>query len=240
MKKLNDLFISAFEPTLAAKGFKRKRNVFHRIHGEKILQIISVVNFKYSFTIQYDILPLCIHWPFDFFMLDGDRIGSLIGSEASLEWNINDELEVSVAEAYNKCEELLFEWFDYVEDYKTFSNFLLIQHEKYLKRLDEKYIKAYAGYLKVPKGGFYEVSLALGEYDNAMASLEQLLYIKNEYIRRMGERGIEPDESVFNEKKDVLNKMRLIDEYQNGISSPKQFLEENEAKLLYLYSKKYC
>lgn len=240
MTELNKLFISTFEPTMTAKGFKRKGIVFHRIRGEKIIQLISTTSSKYSFTIQYLILPLCMGWEFNAYVLDMPRIGSLVGSEVFFEWDIDDNIAESVTEAYNKCEEHLFEWFDYVKDYKTYSNYLLIFHEKYLKRQKEEYLKAKAEFIRVPEGGFYEVSLALGEYDNAKASLEQQLYQINYAIMQWKSRGIESTKRDFDMQNEVMTKISKIADYKNGISSPEQLLAENEEKCLNSYLKRFC
>lgn len=240
MKTLNQLFISQFEPLLATKGFKRKRNAFHRLHGEKIIQLLSIRKFQDSFTIQYELIPICSGEGIEF-PLDESRIGELVGNEALLEWDIDDNLEQSLLEAHDKCEKLLYDWFDYVKDYRAYYDFVMYRHEKSLSLLSEERKLEIAKTMKFPWSvGLYEVFLCLGEYEKAVAVLQQLLDQKISAMETNKKYGYQPTEQSLNEQKELICKIDKTREFQKGICSPDKMLKENEEKTLDSYLKNFC
>lgn len=240
MVNLNDLFISQFEPILTSKKFKRKRNVFHRLHEEKIIQLFSIIKFRDSFTIQYGIIPICADERIEF-PLDENRIGDLVGNESLFEWQIDNNIEDSIIDAQDKCERYLFGWFDYVKDYKTYYDFVWKRHEKKLNNLSAEYRLENADYLKVPgEAGFYEVSLYLGKYENAIAVLEARLKQSISAMETNKRYGIKPTENDINIQEELIHQINEIRNFQKGISSPRKLLNDNECKTLGSYLKVFC
>lgn len=238
MNRLNEQFISIFEPVLALRGFKRKRNIFHRLINEKIIQLFSIRKFSgASFTMQYSIIPVCsgveIELP-----LDENRIGDLIGNEALWEWDIDENIEQNLLEALNICQKYLFKCFDYVENYETYYDFEFRMHKQFLDRHNEEYKLDNAKLLRVPHAiGFYEVCLYLGDYQNAIISLEQTLFQKEDALEDNKSYRNFPVERVIKELNDIRAQINRTKDYQKGICSPNMELKKNEDITLNSYFK---
>ena len=133
MNELTKLYISVFEPVLNEMGFKRKGTMFHRLVNEKIVQLFSIQKFKYDFTLQFEIYPVCsgceIYSPFD-----GSRIGEFLGNEALCYWDIDDNIQEYLDEGLSICQKYLFPCFKYVCDYETYYNYCFGKHEAISKK----------------------------------------------------------------------------------------------------------
>ena len=239
MENLNSLFISKFEPILTFKKFKQKRNVFHRLHEGKIIQLLSIRKFRDSFTIQYGLIPICTGEKIEL-PLDENRIGDLVGNESLFEWEIDNNIKESLIDAHDKCEKYLYGWFDYVKDYKTYYDFVLKRHEIKLNNLNEEYKLGNSDFLKVPRAvGFYEVCLCLGKYEDAILTLETRLkqIISAEEMNK--KYGIQPTEENINKQKELICQINETRNFQKGISSPDKLLKNKEKRTLDSYMENF-
>lgn len=238
MHGLNERFIEIFEPVLVLKGFKRKRNIFHRLINEKIIQIFSIKKFSGgTFTMQYAIIPLCsgeeIVLP-----LDENRIGDLVENESLWEWDIDENIEQNLLKALDICKKYLFKCFDYVKDYETYYNFILTMHKQYLDSLSKEKKRENESLLKAPiTVGFYEVCLCLGEYQKAIISLEAMLYQRIYAIERNKKCGCLPTKRAINALGDIRTQINKTKDFQKGIRSPNTELKKNEDITLNSYFK---
>lgn len=240
MNSLNEQFISIFEPVLALKGFKRKRNIFHRLIKKEIIQIFSIKKFSGgSFTMQYLIIPVCsgeeIAMP-----LDENRIGDLVGNETLWEWDIDENVEQNLLEALDVCKKYLFKCFDYVKNYETYYDFILKMHKQSLYRLSEVYKQENEKLLKVPRAiGFYEVCLCLGEYQTAISSLETMFCQRTEAMQYNKKHGCRPTKRAINVLNDITAQINKTKNFQNGICSPYEELEKKKYTTLNSYFKHF-
>lgn len=235
MENLNNLFISQFEPLMTIKKFKRKRNVFHRLHGGKIIQLLSIRKFRDSFTIQYGLIPICAGEKIEL-PLDENRIGDLVGNESLFEWEIDKNIKESLIDAHDKCERYLYGWFDYVKDYKTYYDFAWERHEKKLDNLSIEYKSKNAIYLRVPSAvGFYEVSLCIGEYENAILALDTSLKQTISAIETNKRYGCKPSGIAIERQKELVSQINETRNFQKGISSAEKLLKDKEKRTLDSY-----
>ena len=182
-------------------------------------------------------IPLCAGEQIEF-PLDENRIGDLVGNEVLFEWKIDDNVEESLLDAQDKCEKYLYDWFDYVKDYTTFYDFVLKHHEKKLSILSEEYKLKNATFLTVPKDvGFYEVSLYLGKYENAISALEARLEQKISAVETNKRYGIKPTKKAIIEQKEIIHQIAEIRSYQRGTSFPDEILKNKEIRTLNSYLK---
>lgn len=239
MKNLNNLFISQFEPVLSLKKFRRKGNIFHRLNKDQIIQLFSIKKFRDTFTMQYAIIPICTGIEIDL-QMDENRIGDLVGNESLFEWDAINNVENNLFDARRQCEKYLFSWFDYVKDYKTYYEFVLNRHRKFLNSLSKEYKSENAELLKMPKEtGFYEVCLCLGEYENAITVLNESLKQSIYAIETNKKYGIEPTlKSIDRQNKLAIQISETMD-FQRGILCPDKLIKENEAKTLNSYLKNF-
>lgn len=218
---LRKTFVSTYEPVMKQKGFSRKNSIFHRLINDDIIQMLSYTDFKYSFTIQFQIAPLCTGKKYTRFM-DALRVGILLGNEATAEWEKSSYCAKEMAESLEICEEHLFHYFDSIIDCSS-----------YITGMRDIYTKAYGSkgeHILLVSNQLYGAGLKTGQYDIAINSYKAIIK-QNEYaIKRNRECGIEPTEEQLDKLKsryDDLRRLENIIEY-NDINYINDYIKQME------------
>ena len=234
MSYFQEAFLQVYEPMMMDKGFHRKRSVFHRIVGNKIVQKLSYCMFsgQREYTIQFSFEPICCGDEISMFM-DDARLGILLGNETMAVWDANKL--GTLQESLELCQELLFPLFDDIDNYGS-----------YLYNMNQVYIKRGRGRvftegIPVLYDVVYKTNLAIGNYEMAKKSREALITQNiNSFRAKWG-----TETHPFKERQVLFEKMRddfyrinkAIDE--NDISYIESYILENEKRSLNSYIRNF-
>ena len=195
-------FIEAFKdvygPVMTAKGFGRKGKIYHRLVNGKIIQLLSYTSFgPKCYTIQFEIYALCSGYESSTFM-DGERLSELLGAEYEWEYE-NDEYIQQLHESLSLCREHIFPYFDNCIDYKS-----------YYENTNKLYSRRYGD-----SSMFYNVFLALGNFEMAQKSMEAIIEQNLSTRRSNWGTEIHPSPSVQKEFEEMRDSYYLMKEAMN-------------------------
>jgi hypothetical protein len=242
MNEFRGTYLTLFEPVMKQMGFTRKGIVFHRITNEKLTQMLSYVIFSNSFTIQFDISPLCAGHEYKTYM-DETRLGMLLGNETYAEWDFNDaNITNQLQESLKMCREHLFPLFMNVCNYDTYFENVIDNHNKMLTRLSDAYKKTNGIYINTPNDvGFYEICLDRKKYSFVKELQEARIKMIESAIARNRECGIEPSQEKLKRIELLCNEFKIMNEAidNNNREFIKAYINKKEEYSLESYIKNF-